>query len=180
MPRLSIRIDLDPQGRVGPGKIELLECIARTGSISAGGRAMTMSYRRAWELVDSLGQLFGQPVVLSQTGGRHGGGARLTPFGEELVARYRQIERVAEEAAAVHLQALHNAMRRPAVAAPAMATLATAAPAIAASPTPGASSTDMPEVAADAAPTESRRPREAGKAAGAGRRVPGVSAATVE
>ncbi|MBS7537789.1 winged helix-turn-helix domain-containing protein [Ancylobacter lacus] len=113
MPHLSIRLDLDPNGRVGPGKIELLECIARTGSISAGGRAMAMSYRRAWELVDSLGQLFGQPVVLSQTGGRHGGGARLTPFGEELVFRYRQIERAAEEAAAVHLRALQDAVKGP-------------------------------------------------------------------
>ncbi|MCK0196613.1 winged helix-turn-helix domain-containing protein [Ancylobacter sp. 6x-1] len=111
MARLSIRIDLDPQGRIGPGKIDLLEWIGRTGSISAAGRAMKMSYRRAWELVDSMGQVFGQPVVVSQTGGRHGGGARLTPFGEQLIARYRMIERVAAQAAAPHLDALQDEMR---------------------------------------------------------------------
>lgn len=111
MASLSIRIDLDPQGRIGPGKINLLEAIARTGSISAAGRAMEMSYRRAWDLVDELGQIFGQPVVVSQTGGKHGGGARLTPFGEELVARYRAIEALAARAAKAHLEFLQGEAR---------------------------------------------------------------------
>ncbi|MCB4768452.1 winged helix-turn-helix domain-containing protein [Ancylobacter sp. Lp-2] len=106
MASLSIRIDLDSEGRIGPGKIALLEAIARTGSISAAGRAMEMSYRRAWDLVDELGRIFGTPVVLSQTGGKHGGGARLTPFGTELVERYRQIEELAAAAARAHLDAL--------------------------------------------------------------------------
>jgi molybdate transport system regulatory protein len=111
MASLSIRIDLEPQGRIGPGKIALLEAIARTGSISAAGRAMEMSYRRAWDLVDELGQIFGQPVVVSQTGGKHGGGARLTPFGEELVARYRAIESLTAKAAKAHLDFLQNEIR---------------------------------------------------------------------
>ncbi|MCS0494039.1 winged helix-turn-helix domain-containing protein [Ancylobacter sp. MQZ15Z-1] len=112
---LSIRIDLEPKGRVGPGKIELLEAIARTGSISAAGRALKMSYRRAWDLVDELGRIFGQPVVVSQTGGRHGGGAKLTPFGEELVARYRLIEEITAATARPHLDALQaRAAERPA------------------------------------------------------------------
>ena len=93
-------------GRVGPGKIELLETIARTGSISAAGRAMEMSYRRAWGLVDELSQTFSQPVVASQSGGKHGGGARLTAFGEELVSCYRAIERVTAAAAQPHLDIL--------------------------------------------------------------------------
>ncbi len=63
MPSLSLRIDLDPGGRIGPGKIELLEKIAAFGSISAAGRAMDMSYRRAWELVEELNTIFGKPDI---------------------------------------------------------------------------------------------------------------------
>ena len=76
--RLSIRIDLDGGFRIGPGKIRLLELIEATGSISAAGRAMAMSYRRAWLLVESLNTSFREPVVAAQSGGRHGGGAQLT------------------------------------------------------------------------------------------------------
>lgn len=110
---LSLRIDLDPEGRIGPGKIELLEAIARTGSISAAGRALDMSYRRAWDLVDELGRMFGQPVVASQAGGRKGGGARLTPLGEEVIARYRIIQQLAANSARPHLEALQRATRKP-------------------------------------------------------------------
>ncbi len=67
---------------------------------------MEMSYRRAWDLVDELGQTFGQPVVISQTGGKHGGGARLTPFGVELVQRYRRVEQLTAEVARSELEAL--------------------------------------------------------------------------
>src|SRR5919108_2663065 len=77
-PRLWIRIDLPGGRRVGPGKIRLLELIDETGSISAAGRAMAMSYRRAWLLVESLNTSFRERVVDAQPGGRHGGGARLT------------------------------------------------------------------------------------------------------
>lgn len=113
MASLSIRIDLDPDGRIGPGKIELLEAIAREGSISAAGRAMEMSYRRAWDLVDETAKICGRAVVASQAGGRHGGGARLTEFGEELIARYRSIERAATKAAKAELAALQSGTRQP-------------------------------------------------------------------
>jgi molybdate transport system regulatory protein len=109
MARLSIRIDLGPGGRIGPGKVALLEQIAATGSISAAGRAMRMSYRRAWLLVEALNGLFREPVVATQTGGSHGGGAALTPFGRELVAAYRAVEREAHELAAARLAALEAA-----------------------------------------------------------------------
>lgn len=105
---LSIRIDLPPHGRIGPGKIELLEMIERTGSISAAGRIMEMSYRRAWNLVDELGQAFDQPVVTSQTGGKHGGGAKLTAFGAELVRCYRRVEQLSTEAAQAELDMLRD------------------------------------------------------------------------
>ncbi|MEP9375181.1 winged helix-turn-helix domain-containing protein [Aquabacter sp. CN5-332] len=106
MASLSVRIDLTPDLRIGPGKIELLEKIAAFGSISAAGRAMDMSYRRAWELVEDLNHTFDTPVVAAQTGGRRGGGAVLTPFGLTLVTRYRAIEKAATEAASSHLAAL--------------------------------------------------------------------------
>ncbi|MBR0656358.1 LysR family transcriptional regulator [Roseomonas arctica] len=105
MGRLSLRIDL-PQGRIGPGKIALLEAIAREGSISAAARAQAMSYRRAWALVESIGEVLGEPGVTASPGGAGGGGAVLTAAGRKLVADYRAIERAAERVAARRLSAL--------------------------------------------------------------------------
>ncbi len=105
---LSIRIDFAPGERVGPGKIELLEQIATHGSIAAGGRAMEMSYRRAWELVEELNKIFGEPVVVSRTGGRKGGGAALSPLGLSLISRYRAMERAANAAVKSHLKSLET------------------------------------------------------------------------
>ncbi|MGG5817399.1 winged helix-turn-helix domain-containing protein [Falsiroseomonas sp. HW251] len=102
---LSLRIDL-PRGRIGPGKIALLEAIGREGSISAGGRALGMSYRRAWELVDALNRLLGTAVVEAAPGGHRGGGASLTEAGRKLVADYRAIEKAAQRAASRRLTAL--------------------------------------------------------------------------
>jgi molybdate transport system regulatory protein len=106
MSKLSIRIDLTADGAVGPGKIRLLEFIEQTGSISAAGRSMGMSYRRAWLLVDELNGLFRNPVATAQPGGGHGGGARLTPFGRRLVRAYRTMERKAHAALSAELAAL--------------------------------------------------------------------------
>ncbi|MCJ2131161.1 winged helix-turn-helix domain-containing protein [Methylobacterium sp. E-045] len=103
MARLSIRIDLGPDHRVGPGKVQLLEMIAEHGSISAAGRALGMSYRRAWMLVEAMNKGFGKPVVDAQIGGKSGGGARLSPFGADVVAHYRAIERAAEKSALPYL-----------------------------------------------------------------------------
>ncbi len=104
--RLSIRVDLPGGGRVGPGKIALLEAIGREGSISAGGRALRMSYRRAWALVEDLNAAMGTVLVVATTGGAGGGGARLTPAGTALVAGYRAIERQATALAARQMAAL--------------------------------------------------------------------------
>jgi molybdate transport system regulatory protein len=111
-PSLSVRIDIDAGGRIGPGKIELLETIYRSGSISAAGRAMDMSYKRAWDLVDETNRICRQAAVERQTGGKNGGGAVLTPFGLSLVARYRKIERNAISAARKELQALRSDIGR--------------------------------------------------------------------
>ena len=109
MARLSIRIDFLPDGRLGPGKIALLERIAEHGSIAAAGRSMGMSYRRAWELAAETSALLGAPVIVAKTGGRHGGKATLTPLGDEVVRRYRAAESEAARAAARHLDALQQA-----------------------------------------------------------------------
>lgn len=113
LPSLSLRIDIDTAGRIGPGKIELLETIHRSGSISAAGRAMDMSYKRAWDLVDEINRVCRQAAVERQTGGKNGGGAALTPFGLSLVARYRKIERNAATAARKDLEALRKEIGRP-------------------------------------------------------------------
>jgi len=110
LPSLSVRIDLDEVGRIGPGKILLLEQIQSHGSISAAGRAMNMSYKRAWDLVDEINRICKRAAVERQAGGKNGGGAVLTPFGLSLVARYRKIERSAESAARKELRALRAEM----------------------------------------------------------------------
>jgi molybdate transport system regulatory protein len=106
--KLGLRLDFTPGGRLGPGKADLLEAIAQTGSISGAGRAMKMSYRRAWLLVDDLNRMFRQPLVEAQPGGARGGGARLTPLGLEVVTHYRAIERAVLEAGSTHVEALRG------------------------------------------------------------------------
>ncbi|BBK44464.1 hypothetical protein STVA_44840 [Allostella vacuolata] len=108
--RLTIRVDFGQHGALGPGKIRLLELIGAQGSISAAGRAMGMSYRRAWLLVDSLNQAFRDPVVATQHGGSGGGGAALTPAGQAMVDRYRTMEAAVEGAAAAHLAAFAQSL----------------------------------------------------------------------
>ncbi|MCO5734500.1 winged helix-turn-helix domain-containing protein [Rhizobium sp. SSA_523] len=109
--RPVLRLDLAPEDRLGRGKIELLEHIRRTGSISAAGRAMDMSYRRAWLLVDALNHMFLEPAVEPQRGGKQGGGAQLTAFGERLIAQFREMERKAEAAIQAELEWLERSRR---------------------------------------------------------------------
>lgn len=105
-PSLSLRLDLGGGLRIGPGKVVLLEAISRTGSISGAGRALKMSYRRAWELVEDLNRGMGTPVVEAVAGGAGGGGARLTPTGEAIITQYRRIEAQARQMAAEPLAEL--------------------------------------------------------------------------
>ena len=106
--RLNIRIDLAGGLRIGPGKIAVLEEIARSGSISAAGRALRMSYRRTWELVEDLNTGLGAPVVETAAGGSGGGGTVLTPAGKAVIERYRAIEVDTAAAARKHLLALNR------------------------------------------------------------------------
>ncbi len=109
-PRL--RIVIEPDVAIGPGKADLLEAIRDTGSISAAGRKLGMSYRRAWLLVDELNQHLGAPVVDAVTGGAKGGGAALTRTGEEVLTRYRAMEAACRTVIAADVQALRALIRR--------------------------------------------------------------------
>jgi molybdate transport system regulatory protein len=109
--RLTLRVDFGSKRSIGPGKIRLLEEIGRGGSISQAGRALGMSYRRAWLLIDDLNHCFRQPVVRAKSGGSQGGGAALTAFGVILVRDYRAIESAASGAAKSRLRSLEAALR---------------------------------------------------------------------
>jgi molybdate transport system regulatory protein len=108
MPSLSLRINLDPEGRIGHGKIELLEHIAAFGSIPAAARHMEMSYKRAWDLVSEMNRIIGKPVITGQAGGKQGGGAELTAVGLAIVSRYREFERAIASIAEPHILALQS------------------------------------------------------------------------
>ena len=101
---LTLRVLGKRTPAMGPGKAELIERIADSGSISAAARAMRMSYRRAWQLVEALNKDYRERVVTTAAGGARGGGARVTPFGLRLVAEYRAMEDKASAAIASDLR----------------------------------------------------------------------------
>ena len=104
--KLQLRFYLGEALMFGPGKARLMEGITQTGSIAAAGRAMGMSYKRAWSLVEAMNAAFPSPLVSSARGGQGGGGAQLTTLGAEVLQRYRAMEAASMAAAAPHLQAL--------------------------------------------------------------------------
>lgn len=97
---------------MGPGKADLLEAIAATGSISGAARSMGMSYRRAWLLVDVMNRCFQHPLVHSAAGGAQGGGAQLTEAGVAVLAQFRGMEQAATAAAQTHLDQLSHLLKR--------------------------------------------------------------------
>ncbi len=105
--KLKAQIMCGDEFAMGPGKADLLDAIAREGSISGAGRALGMSYRRAWLLVDTMNRCWSQPLVMTTAGGGEGKGARLSPFGREVLDAYRGLEeKLAETAGDGPLQAL--------------------------------------------------------------------------
>ncbi len=100
------RVQLKHAVAIGPGKADVLQGIAETGSIAEAGRRMGMSYQRVWSLVQAMNRDFVAPLVEKQRGGSAGGGARLTPTGEQVLALYRRIEADAERAVARRLPQL--------------------------------------------------------------------------
>lgn len=108
---VRLRIVLQTDIAIGPGKADLLEGVKETGSIAAAGRRMGMSYKRAWYLIDTMNRCFETPLVEAVKGGREGGGAYLTPLGEDVLRRYRRMEELSTRAVAEDLRALRNALR---------------------------------------------------------------------
>ena len=105
-PSLRIRILFGERAMLGPGKAELLERIAEAGSIAAAGRAMGMSYKRAWSLVEEMNAAFRDPLVARARGGPGGGGAALTSAGENVLRNYRELEALTAEAGAERIKAI--------------------------------------------------------------------------
>lgn len=110
-PRLRIRIVFGEEAMLGPGKADLLERIGQTGSIAAAGRSMSMSYKRAWSLVEEMNRAFRAPLVESTRGGPQGGGAQLTEAGRTVLANYRRLEEIMAEAGAARIGLLQSMLR---------------------------------------------------------------------
>ena len=109
---VRLRVVLQRDIAIGPGKADLLEAIGATGSISAAARRMGMSYKRAWVLVDTMNRCFRTVLVAAAKGGQTGGGARLTVHGAEVLRRYHSMERRARRGAVRDLAALKSLLRR--------------------------------------------------------------------
>jgi len=104
--RFRLRVTCGETVAIGPGKIQLLEAIQRTGSLTAAAKSIGMSYRRAWLLIDELNRALKIPAVESAKGGEHGGGSVLTSVGEKLVQQYRSIEAAAAASCKAQIRAL--------------------------------------------------------------------------
>ncbi|MEO6388370.1 MAG: LysR family transcriptional regulator [Croceibacterium sp.] len=99
MARLKLKLQLycGDEIAMGPGKADLLDAIARAGSISAAARELGMSYRRAWLLVDTMNRCFAVPLVDTQPGGGKSAGARLSVAGEAALSAYRALSSHVED-----------------------------------------------------------------------------------
>ena len=110
--RPRFRITLGDAIALGPGKIELLEAIDQTGSISAGARALGLSYKRAWDMVATMNACFTSVLVDREKGGSGGGGAHLTDLGQRVATLYRKMESKAEKATAKEWDAIQESMKK--------------------------------------------------------------------
>lgn len=109
-PRIRLRLDFGSKLVLGPGKADLLAGIAELGSISAAGRRMKMSYKRAWSLVEEMNAAFAEPLVSSIRGGSGGGGAMLTPTGQAVLAHFRGLEAMLAEDDRGHIAGIRALM----------------------------------------------------------------------
>ncbi len=112
-PAFQLRLVAEKDVALGPGKADLLEAIARTGSISAASRELEMSYKKAWQLIVTMNQCFSEPLVSTESGGHEHGGAQLTALGEKVLAHYRQLEALLDPAQSADAQALIELLAPP-------------------------------------------------------------------
>lgn len=108
--KVTSRVDFGTAHAIGPGKVALLEQMRECGSLSQAARELSMSYRRAWRLLNSLNQAFKEPLVLTSVGGAGGGGAVVTPLGEAVIASYREFELETRACAQRHFASLAKAV----------------------------------------------------------------------
>jgi molybdate transport system regulatory protein len=113
MTRVVLRVEFDDEHYIGPGRVRLLELIGELGSIAQAAKAMDMSYKRAWYLLEAFGACFGAPLVVRQLGGKGGGSAQVTPLGLEVVARYRSMEQLSRAAMDKEIAALSRHLAAP-------------------------------------------------------------------
>lgn len=113
MTRVVLRVEFDDEHYIGPGRVRLLELIGELGSIAKAAKAMDMSYKRAWYLLDAFGACFGEPLVVRQLGGKGGGSAQLTKLGLEVIARYRAMEQLCRAAMEKEISALTRHLALP-------------------------------------------------------------------
>lgn len=111
-PVARLRIVTGRHIALGPGKADLMEAIRETGSIAAACRRMGMSYKQAWLLIETMNASFARPLVAAAKGGKRGGGARLTPLGEDVLVRFRRMQASSSRAIARDLAALKRVMRK--------------------------------------------------------------------
>jgi molybdate transport system regulatory protein len=107
---VKFRIMRGDEIAIGPGKADLLAAIERTGSISRAAKSLGMSYRRAWNLVDTMNRCFREPLVTTATGGDQGGGARITAFGRDVLRRFQAMQDKADAALATDVAAFAKLM----------------------------------------------------------------------
>ena len=108
-----IRIMAGDSIALGPGKVDLLEAVQRKGSISQAAKEIKLSYRRAWDMVDTMNHCFKEPLVISSTGGKGGGGARLTPLGNRMILLYRSMESTAEKSTQSEWKSIKRLLKPP-------------------------------------------------------------------
>ena len=110
-PKIKLQLFCGDEIAMGPGKADLLDAIRECGSISGGGKAMGMSYRRAWQLVDTMNRCWDAPLVETSPGSHHGGGAKVTAFGEQILSLYRGMQaNLAKAAGGPELADLQSAL----------------------------------------------------------------------
>lgn len=108
-----VRISIGAATALGPGKVGLLQAIHRLGSISGAAREMGMSYRRAWLLVDTMNSCFTSDLIVTSTGGKGGGGAVVTPLGQDVIVRYQDMEAKAAKSVVAEARAFAKLLKNP-------------------------------------------------------------------
>lgn len=109
---LKLRLHRGDDIALGPGKIELVEALQNTASISSAARSLKMSYRRAWDMIDTMNQCFEYPLVTTVTGGKGGGGVELTDLGQQVLSQYKSMEQTTIQSIEADMTQLTSLLRK--------------------------------------------------------------------